>query len=83
MVTVKSVEGVTPTKLDSWTTKAPMNRARADFGTATVDGKIYAIGGSKPTIINEQYTVNRLLYSPNNPFHRRSAPNVQSIKYFF
>jgi hypothetical protein len=35
----------TPTE-DFWTTKAPMNQARTDFGLVTVGDKIYAIGGS-------------------------------------
>ncbi len=30
---------------DSWTTKAPMQQARAGHGVAVVNGKIYAIGG--------------------------------------
>jgi len=31
---------------DSWVSKAPMQEARTGLGVATVDGKIYAIGGS-------------------------------------
>ena len=31
---------------DTWTRKADMPTARGFFGTAVVDGKIYAIGGS-------------------------------------
>jgi N-acetylneuraminic acid mutarotase len=31
---------------DSWATKAPMQQARSGLGVATVNGKIYAIGGS-------------------------------------
>lgn len=30
---------------NSWVTKAPMQKARANFGIAVVNGKIYAIGG--------------------------------------
>jgi N-acetylneuraminic acid mutarotase len=34
---------------DSWTTKAPMPTARFSFGVASVNGKIYAIGGAVST----------------------------------
>ncbi|MDR2699909.1 MAG: hypothetical protein LBC12_03750 [Nitrososphaerota archaeon] len=30
---------------ESWSTKMPMNQARAGLGVVAVDGKIYAIGG--------------------------------------
>jgi len=47
---------------NSWTTMAPMPTARAQFGVAVVDGKIYAIGGannsaSGPNVlsVNEEY----------------------------
>jgi hypothetical protein len=45
---------------DSWTTKAPMQQARAGLGVAVVNEKIYAIGGqpgsSRSSIdINEEY----------------------------
>ncbi len=47
---------------NAWTTKAPMQVARASLGAAVVEGKIYAIGGVvdppslvKCTNINEQY----------------------------
>ena len=44
---------------DSWATKAPMPTARASFGVAVVNGKIYAIGGSNYDSgildINEEY----------------------------
>ena len=38
---------------DSWVSKSPMPTARAFFGVAVVDGKIYAIGGSGG--VNEAY----------------------------
>ncbi len=34
---------------DSWTSKAPMPTARFSFGVASVNGKIYAIGGAVST----------------------------------
>jgi hypothetical protein len=45
LVAVNPVDAENPVE-DLWQTKAPMNRARSDFGTVAVDGKIYAIGGS-------------------------------------
>jgi N-acetylneuraminic acid mutarotase len=46
--------------VDSWTTLAPMPTARQQLGVATVDGKIFAIGGRNDWInryldINEMY----------------------------
>jgi N-acetylneuraminic acid mutarotase len=41
-VTIKPVNA----SEDSWIQKAPMHVARSDLGIATVNGKIYAIGGS-------------------------------------
>jgi hypothetical protein len=43
---------------NSWNTKTPMTQARANFGVAVVNGKIYAIGGGIGTTyldINERY----------------------------
>ena len=41
---------------DSWTTKAEMPTARQGLGAATVNGRIYAIGGYLPSAnINEEY----------------------------
>jgi N-acetylneuraminic acid mutarotase len=44
---------------DSWVLKAPMHEARSDLGVATVNGKIYAIGGvdsnGHDTRVNEEY----------------------------
>jgi hypothetical protein len=34
---------------NTWTTKAPMSQARGELGVATVNGKIYAIGGCNST----------------------------------
>jgi len=41
---LSTVEEYAP-KTDTWTKKADMPTARADFSTSTVNGKIYAIGG--------------------------------------
>lgn len=35
---------------NSWVTKAPMQKARANFGIAVVNGKIYAIGGDSGSL---------------------------------
>ena len=44
---------------NSWTTKQPMPTARSELGVAVVNGKIYAIGGSRGIIVgydnNEEY----------------------------
>ena len=42
---------------DSWTELTPMQEKRGDYGVATVDGKIYAIGGFNgvPLSIMEEY----------------------------
>lgn len=42
---VKSVFSSTDVAEDSWTSKTPMHVERTGLGVATVDGKIYAIGG--------------------------------------
>jgi N-acetylneuraminic acid mutarotase len=40
---------------NSWTTKAPMPTARGYLQVAVANGKIYAIGGSGPIGVNEEY----------------------------
>ena len=55
-----SVMSFAETTVDSWTTSAPMPTARQQLGAATVDGKIFAIGGRNDWIsrhldINEMY----------------------------
>jgi len=42
---------------DSWTTKAPMNYARANLGVVAVNGKIYAIGGDVGSIFGNCVTI--------------------------
>ena len=44
-VVVKPALSSADTPEDSWVLKAPMQEARANFGIAVVDGKIYAFGG--------------------------------------
>jgi hypothetical protein len=54
----KLVFGETITK-NSWTTKAPMQVARANLGVAVVDGYLYAIGGntfSGPYCLDQGFT---------------------------
>jgi N-acetylneuraminic acid mutarotase len=48
IVLSKSVSGDSMVE-NSWVEMAPMHVARADLGIATVDGKIYAIGGTTQT----------------------------------
>jgi hypothetical protein len=48
-------EAITPNPIpNSWTTKTPLPEARGGVGTAVVNEKIYAIGGSA-TSFNEEY----------------------------
>lgn len=50
---------------NTWTTLAPMPTPRAYFGTAVVNGKIYAIGGSGN--VNEEYDPISDTWTQNNP----------------
>jgi hypothetical protein len=55
LIHVKPVSASSP---NSWTSKAPMQQARAGLGVAVVNGKIYAIGGSAENGVvgtNEEY----------------------------
>jgi N-acetylneuraminic acid mutarotase len=45
LIVVKPAFSTSDVSEDSWTQKAPMQQARANLGVATVNGKIYAIGG--------------------------------------
>ncbi len=45
---------------NSWVTKAPISQPRADLGVSTVNGKIYAIGGS----INNTFFSSNEKYNP-------------------
>jgi hypothetical protein len=47
---VMAVASVSAATEDSWESKAPMNVARANFGIAVVDGKIYAFGGDSGSV---------------------------------
>jgi N-acetylneuraminic acid mutarotase len=51
---------------DSWTTKAPMHKARNGLGVAVVNGKIYAIGGNRYIITgyNSEYLGTNEEYDP-------------------
>jgi hypothetical protein len=57
---------VQPTKAseDSWTTKASMNVARDRLGVATVNGKIYAIGGDTSQSYGYSFDIIGSGYSP-------------------
>ena len=44
LITERPVSGAEATE-NTWTTKAPMQVARANFGIAVVDGKVYTFGG--------------------------------------
>ncbi len=66
---------------NAWSTKAPMQVARASLGAAVVDGKIYAIGGviDPPswvvcTNINEQYdpAIDQWVFKTSMPTPRAS-----------
>lgn len=49
-ITIKPVSAASQ---NSWVTKAQMPSPRSDFGTAVVQGKIFAIGGG--SVVNEMY----------------------------
>ncbi|MBN1245151.1 hypothetical protein JXA31_06120, partial [Candidatus Bathyarchaeota archaeon] len=46
VMAAKPVFSSTDAAEDTWATKEPMHQARAGLGVATVNGKIYAIGGT-------------------------------------
>jgi hypothetical protein len=68
-------------EINAWTTKAPMQVARASLGAAVADGKIYAIGGvvDPPSLVvctnvNEQYdpVADRWVFKASMPTPRAS-----------
>ena len=58
IIVVMPVSGATSTE-NTWVEKAPMHQARSGLGVATVNGNIYAIGGSNSGYVatNEEYNV--------------------------
>jgi N-acetylneuraminic acid mutarotase len=69
---------------DTWDTKAPMNEARSDMRIASVNGKIYAIGGSashssqdtaKTLATNEEYNPQTDTWTLKKP--------MPTVRYFF
>ncbi len=52
---------------DSWTTNAPIPTATYGYGSATINGKIYIVGGSQTTISQQQngdYVAANQVYDP-------------------
>jgi len=49
---------------NTWTSKAPMNQARAGLGVASVNGKIYALGGSTTTAQGSEIVGTNEEYDP-------------------
>ena len=66
LITDKPVSGTSTGVENSWTEMAPMPTARYYLHVATVDGKIYAIGGStdQSTDGSEQFCANNEMYNP-------------------
>ena len=65
-----STKAQTSGNASSWTTMAPMPTARGGLGVATVNGKIYAIGGLNgdlPVNVNEQYNPGTNTWTTETP----------------
>jgi N-acetylneuraminic acid mutarotase len=65
LVLSKPVSGATDTQ-NSWFSKAVMNRARAYLGVATVNGKIYAIGGDQGSYMGNVMNALAMTYDVTN-----------------
>ena len=62
---------------NAWVSKAPMQEARAQLGVATVNGKIYAIGGStasgtNPGTVGRDYKANGWIVGTNEEYNPAS-----------
>jgi N-acetylneuraminic acid mutarotase len=62
------------TSENSWTAKAPMPTARELMGAAVVNGKIYVIGGEKPSGARDQSLSSNEMYDPDSDTWTTKAP---------
>jgi hypothetical protein len=58
LIDMETVKAASSLSENSWVTKASMNVARSNVGVASVNGKIYAIGGiSVPSVLDTHHTL--------------------------
>jgi N-acetylneuraminic acid mutarotase len=65
IIAAKPVSAAAPVE-NSWTLKAPMQKARANFGIAVVNGKIYAIGGDYGDLIGNAAPADTITFHTAN-----------------
>jgi hypothetical protein len=66
LVTAAKPASATTSVENSWTSKAPMQKARANFGIAVVNGKIYAIGGDYGDLIGNAAPADTITFQTTN-----------------